>query len=266
QGVPEKTIAVLPFENLNADPDSEFFAHGVQDEILTALARVADLKVISRTSVMEYKSGIARDLAEIGQQLGVAYVVEGSVQRSANRVRVNAQLVNARTEAHVWAQSYDRDLKDVFGIQSDIAKAIANQLKAKLSASEQNAIAQAPTKDLAAFLLYARAKNLLSSIVFTNPTTPTRKLLQAVDLLNQAVARDPSFFLAYCRLAHTHDLIYFLGNDHTVTRLALAEAAIQVAFQLRPNAGEAHLALGENLYWGHLDFDHALAELEIARS
>src|SRR5437667_8021057 len=166
--VPEKSIAVLPFENLSRDPDNAFFTDGVQDEILTALARIAHLKVISRTSVMEYKSGIARDLGEIGQQLGVAHVLEGSVQRFGNRVRVNAQLVETRTDAHLWAQSYDRDLADVFAIQSDIAKAIANQLQAQLSIGEQTAIARPPTTDLNAFLPYNPAKSVL--ILTTNRT------------------------------------------------------------------------------------------------
>jgi TolB-like protein/Tfp pilus assembly protein PilF len=259
---PEKSIAVLPFENLSRDPDNAFFTDGVQDEILTALSRIVGLKVISRTSVMEYKSWITRDLREIGQQLGVAHVLEGSVQRAGNRVRVNAQLVDTRTDAHLWAQTYDRDLADVFTIQSDIAKTIANQLQAKLSVTEQTAIAQPPTKDITAFLLYNRAKSL--AVLTTMSTGAEQKFVQAIDLLNQAVARDPSFFLAYCQLAYSHDQLYFLGFDHTPTRLALAEAAVQTAFRLHPNAGEAYLARGENLYRGHLDYDHALAELEIA--
>ena len=146
-----KSIAVLPFENLSEEKANAFFTDGVQDEILTHLARIADLKVISRTSVMQYKSGAPRNLREIGQQLGVAHVVEGSVQRAANKVRVNAQLLDARTDAHLWAQTYDRDLADVFAIQSEIAKAIADQLQAKLSPSEKKAIEQPPTTDLAAF-------------------------------------------------------------------------------------------------------------------
>src|SRR5207249_606317 len=260
---PEKSIAVLPFENLSKDPENTFFTTGVQDEILTALAGIAHLKVISRTSVMEYKSGIVRDLREIGQQLGVAHVLEGSVQRFGNRVRVNAQLVDARTDAHQWAQTYDRDLADVFAIQSDIAKAIANQLQVKLSVSEQRAIAQPPTTDLSAFLLYNRAKSLL--VLTTMSAGLDQKFLQAIDLLNQAVARDPSFFLAYCQLAYTNDQLYFMGVDHTPARLALAQAAVQAAFRLRPNAGEAHLARGENLYRGRLNYSGALAELDIAR-
>src|SRR5437660_8158864 len=156
--LPAKSIAVLPFENLSSDKENAYFTDGVQDEILTDLAKIADLKVISRTSVMQYKSGTPRNLREIGQQLGVAHVVEGSVQRAANQVRVNAQLIDARTDAHLWAQTYDRDLADVFAIQSEIAKAIADQLQAKLSPNEKKAIEQPPTTDLAAFDLYSRAK------------------------------------------------------------------------------------------------------------
>src|SRR5256886_2764826 len=154
----EKSIAVLPFSNLSKEQENAYFADGVQDEILSDLAKVADLKVISRTSVMPYKSGTARNLRQIGQQLGVAHVVEGSVQRAGNRVRVNAQLVDARTDRHLWGQTYDRDLADVFAIQSEISKTIAEQLQAKLSPSEKNAIERRPTTDISAFDLYARAK------------------------------------------------------------------------------------------------------------
>jgi TolB-like protein/class 3 adenylate cyclase/Tfp pilus assembly protein PilF len=258
----EKGIAVLPFENLSAERENAYFADGVQDEILTHLAKVADLKIISRVSVMQYKSGPARNLREIGQQLGVANVVEGSVQRSGNRVRVNAQLIDASTDRQLWGQTYDRDLADVFAIQSEIAKAIAEQLQAKLSPREENAIERPPTVDITAFDLYTHAKNLL----LTSFSSAARaQLLQATDLLNQAIARDPSFFQAYCQLAHTHDLLYFLGLDHTPARLASAEAAIQAAFRLRPDAGETHLALAQNLYWGYRDYGSALAELEVAR-
>jgi TolB-like protein/Tfp pilus assembly protein PilF len=261
--LPEKSIAVLPFENLSRDPDNAFFTDGVQDEILTNLAKVADLKVISRTSVMQYKTGAQRNLREIAQQLGVAHLLEGSVQRAGGKVRVNAQLIDARTDGHQWAQSFDRDIADVFAIQSEIAKAIADQLQAKLSPSEKNAIDQKPTSDVTAFDLFNRAKNILLTTSFN--ANVQSLYFQAVDLLNQAIARDPSFFEAYCQLAYANDNLYFLGNDHTPARLALAEAAIQSAFRLRPDAGEAHLARAENLYRGYLDYDGALAELEIAR-
>src|SRR6184192_3875107 len=175
----EKSIAVLPFENLSDEKQNAYFADGVQDEILTDLAKVADLKVISRTSVMPYKSGVARNLREIGRQLGVSHLVEGSVQRSGNRVRVNAQLIDARTDRHLWAQTYDRDLADVFTIQSEIAKTIADQLQAKLSPREENAIQRSPTSDISAFDLYARAKNIL----LTEGSIGKAEKLQAVDLL-----------------------------------------------------------------------------------
>src|SRR6202040_3244218 len=146
--VPEKSIAILPFQNLSDDKENAYFADGVQDEILTDLAKVADLKVISRTSVMQYKTGVARNLREIGQQLGVAHLLEGSVQRAGNKVRVNAQLIDARTDAHLWAENYDRPLADVFAIQSEIAQTIAEQLQARLSSRERKAIAEAPTTDV----------------------------------------------------------------------------------------------------------------------
>jgi TolB-like protein/class 3 adenylate cyclase/Tfp pilus assembly protein PilF len=260
----EKSIAVLPFENLSEEKANAFFTEGVQDEILTHLARIADLKVISRTSVMQYKSGAPRNLREIGQQLGVAHVVEGSVQRAANKVRVIAQLIDARTDAHLWAQTYDRDLADVFAIQSEIAKAIADQLQAKLSPNEKKAIEQSPTTDLAAFELYSRAKSLLLTRSFSATNDPdTRK---AIELMDEAVKRDPSFFDAYCQLAYAHEQLYAVtAFDHTPARLALAEAALQAATRLRPDAGETHLARAQYLYYGRRDYAGALAELEIAR-
>jgi TolB-like protein/class 3 adenylate cyclase/Tfp pilus assembly protein PilF len=261
--VTEKSIAVLPFENLSENKENAFFADGVQDEILTNLARVADLKVISRTSVIAYRDTAGRNLRKIGQDLGVAHVLEGSVQRAGNRVRVNAQLVDARNDAHLWAQTYDRDLADVFAIQSEIAKAIADQLQAKLSPSEKKAIDLPPTKDLVAFDLYTRAKDFI--LTASSSSAGKADLLQAIDLLNQAVARDPSFFDAYYQLANTHSSLYLFGLDHTSARLALAEAAVEAASRLRPDAGETHLARARNLYQGHLDYVGALAELELAR-
>src|SRR6266545_4962263 len=260
----DKSIAVLPFENLSAEKQNEYFADGVQDEILTDLAKIADLKVISRASVMQYKSGAPRNLREIGQQLGVAHVVEGSVQRAANKVRVNAQLLDARTDAHLWAQTYDRDLADVFAIQSEIAKAIADQLQAKLSPNEKKAIEQPPTTDLAAFDLYSRAKTLVLTAGLSATGEPDER--KAIELLDEAVKRDPSFFDAYCQLAYAHEQLYAIsGFDHTPARLALAEAAVLAATRLRPDAAETHLARAQYLYNGLRDYAGALAELEIAR-
>jgi len=262
--VPEKSIAVLPFENLSEEKANAFFTDGVQDEILTNLAKIADLKVISRTSVMPYKTGTQRNLREIAQQLGVAHLVEGSVQKVSNRVRVNAQLIDARNDAHLWAQTYDRDLADVFAIQSEIAKAIADQLQAKLSPNEKAAIEQQPTTDLVAFDLYTRAKALrLSTLTFN--VLSKENLLQAVELLNQAVARDPAFLLAWCELASDHDQLYFFGYDHTPARLASAEAAVEKAKSLRADAGETHLAIAQHRYRGYRDYDGARAEIALAQ-
>jgi TolB-like protein/class 3 adenylate cyclase/Tfp pilus assembly protein PilF len=259
----EKSIAVLPFENLSSDKENAYFTDGVHDEILTNLAKIADLKVISRTSVMQYKSGRARNLRKIGKELGVAHVLEGSVQREVNKVRVIAQLIDARTDAHLWAQTYDRDLADVFAIQSEIAKAIADQLQAKLSPNEKKAIEQPPTTDLAAFDLYSRAKSILLTASFSVTGDPD--LRKAIELLDEAVKRDPSFFDAYCQLAYAHGYFYGVWGDHTPARLALAEAALQAVTRLRPDAAETHLARAQYLYLGPRDYAGALAELEIAR-
>jgi len=213
---------------------------------------------------MQYRTGAQRNLREIAQQLGVAHLVEGSVQRAGNKVRVNAQLIDARNDVHLWAQTYDRDLADVFAIQSEIAKAIADQLQAKLSPNEKAAIEQRPTTDLVAFDLYTRAKALrLSTMTFN--VLANENLLQAVELLNQAVARDPAFLVAWCELAATHDRLYFLGFDHTPGRLALAEAAVEKAKSLRPDAGETHLAVAQHRYRGYRDYDGARAEIAIAQ-
>ncbi len=252
-------IAVLPFENLSDQrEDAAAFVDGVQDDILTKLARIADLKVISRSSVMEYRE--KRNVRQIGNDLRVSHLLEGSVRRIGTRFHMNAQLIDTRTDTHVWVEQYDGDFNDLFSIQSEIAQKIAGQLHAKISAAEKLAIERKPTGDLVAFELYSRAISL----------TPTYRggiadQQQAIDLLNGAVARDPSFLEAYCALALSHDQIYFFGFDHTPARLASAEAAIQEAFRIRPNAGEAHLARAFHLYNGYLDYDGALAELEVAR-
>jgi TolB-like protein len=259
----EKSIAVLPFQNLSEEKQNEYFADGVQDQVLTDLSQIADLKVISRTSVMQYKSGLARNLRKIGEELGVAHVVEGSVQRAANKIRVSAQLIDARNDAHLWAQTYDRDLSDIFAIQSEIAKAIADQLEAKLSPSEKKAIEQPPTTDLAAFDLYSRAKSLLLTPTFS--LTGDQDQRKAIELLDESVKRDPLFFDAYCQLAWAHEWLYSVRGDHTPARLALAEAALQAAERLRPDAGETHLARAQYLYYGPRDYAGALAELESAR-
>jgi TolB-like protein/Tfp pilus assembly protein PilF len=258
---PEKSIAVLPFENLSDEKQNAYFADGVQDEILTDLAKIADLKVISRTSVMQYKTGVARNLREIGKALGVSHLLEGSVQRAPNRVRVNAQLINAQTDAHLWAETYDRDLADVFAIQSEIAKTIADQLRAKLSPAEKAEIDQKPTSDLTAFDLYAHAKVLFEGAF--NGYNAKEDLLQVVNLLTQAIERDPVFLLAYCQLGRAHDSLYLLF-DHTPARLALGQAAVDAAVKLAPDSGDTHLAAAFHLY-AKLDYDRARDELAVAR-
>lgn len=259
---PEKSVAVLPFENLSANQENSFFADGVQDEILTNLAKVADLKVISRTSVMQYRNTATRNLREIAQELRVAHVLVGSVQRAGSRVRLNAQLIDARTDAHLWAEHYDRPLDDVFAIQSEIAKTIAEQLRAKLSPGEKAAIEQAPTINLEAYDFYNQAKAIIATSA--SGAGFGDRLAQAASLLDQAVAKDPNFVLAYCALAGVHDFAYISGVDHTPARLALAEKAVQNALRLRPDSGEAHLAQAQHLYQGYLEYDRALAELTIA--
>ncbi len=261
--IPEKSIAVLPFENLSEKKSDANFANGVHDEILTDLSRVADLKVISRTSTMQYRTGMERNLREIGKALGAAHVVEGSVQRDGQRVRVNVQLIDARRDAHLWAESYDRDVADTFALESELAETIVTQLKAKLSPSEKAAIEEESTSDSLAHDLFLEANALINAPLFN--VQGTQNLFEAADLLEKAVARDPNYFLAYCKLASVHDQIYLNGSDHTPARLALAEAAVKAAQRLRPDAGETHLALAEHLYCGFLDYDRARSELELAR-
>ena len=255
----EKSIAVLPFENLSRDPDNAYFTDGVQDEILADLAKVADLKVISRTSVMQYKNTATRNLPEIAQALKVAHVLEGSVQRSGNRVRVSAQLIDARNDTHVWAEKYDRELADVFAIQSEIAGKIADQLQAKLSPTEKSAISERPTSDMVAYDLYLRAKELIYEGRYAS--REKENYFKAVQLLDQAVARDPAFLLAHCLLVYAHDLIYWEDYDHTETRLALAETSVRAAVRLQTDSGETHLAQAIHFYWGYRNYDRALEEL-----
>ena len=254
-------IAVLPFENLSNDREDASFADGVQDDLLTKLAKIASLKVISRTSVMDYRG--KQNTREIANALGVSHVLEGSVRKTGAWLHINAQLIDARSDSHVWAEEYDRDVKEMFMVQSEIAQKVATQLHAKISPSERQAIERPPTVDLTAFDLYSRAKNLV--VTSSSSSTAKAKLLEAADLLNQAVVHDPSFLQAYCQLASTHNQLFFFGDDHTSARLHLAEAAVEAAFHLNPDAAEAHLARAENLYYGYLNYDEALAELDIAR-
>jgi len=261
--IPEKSIAVLPFENLSDEKENAYFADGVQDEILTGLARVADLKVISRTSVMQYKGGLIRNLREVAKELGVAHLLGGSVQRTGGRVRVSAQLIDARTDTQLWAERYDRDVADVFAIESEVAGKIVAQLQAKISPSEKAAIEKAPTTDLVAYDLYLRAEALFADT--SDPIHAREKLPEAAQLLNEAVMRDPHFLQAWCLLSRVHSVAYFRGHDHTQARLDLANAALQTALHVQPDAGEVHLALANYYYHGFRDYGRARNELAIAK-
>jgi serine/threonine-protein kinase len=260
--IPQKSIAVLPFENLSANQENAFFTDGIQDEILTNLAKLAELKVISRTSVQRYRGDAARDTREIAKALGVAHVLEGSVQRVDNRVRVTAQLIDAQTDAHVWADHYDRELADVFEIQTQIAQAIVEQLRVRLSPAENAALREQPTADLQAYDLYLRANELIFNVYVDNTHTK-EKLVEALRLLQAATNRDPTFLLAYCRTAQTHVTFYWYGFDRTSARLALADSAIQKALSLQPDSGLAHLARAWYFYQGLADYGKARDELAL---
>ncbi len=262
-GVAERSVAVLPFENLSADPEEAFFAVGIQDEIRNDLAKVADLKVISRNSVMQYKPGVKRNLREIADALRVAHVVEGSVQRASDRVRVHAQLINARTGTRLWRKRYDGRLDDVFAIESKIAKAVADQLGTRLSVGEKKMIEEKPTHEQLAYERYIRAGILLDGIALDARSADLR--YQAVHLLELAVAQDSKFLLAYCRLGSAHQGLYFNGYDHTPLRLARATEAVEAALRLDPDRGEPHLAAGLLYYYCYRDYDRARSELAIAR-
>jgi TolB-like protein/Flp pilus assembly protein TadD len=253
-------IAVLPFENLSVDDDNTFFADSVQDGILTKLARVADLKVINRTSILPYRG--ARSSQQIARALNVSHVLQGSVRREAGRIFLNVQLIDARTDAHVWAENYDFDVNEVFAIQSGITQKVADQLHVKVSSAEKAAIKEPPTTDLVAYDLYSRAKDLINGISFS--ARAKEDLVRAVQLLDQAIARDPLFFDAYCQIAGAHDRMYFLGFDHTEARLKLSERAIQSIRRLRPDSGETHLALAQHQYWAYQDYNRAREELAAA--
>jgi serine/threonine protein kinase/Tfp pilus assembly protein PilF len=259
----DKSIAVLPFQNLSEEKENAFFADGVQDAILADLAKVADLKVISRTSVAPYGSNGPRDVTAIGQQLKVANLLQGSVQRAGNRVRVSAQLLDAQTNAQLWADTYDRDLADVFAIQSEIAEAIVRQLRARLLPSEKSDIEAPPTRDIAAYGLYLQANEIVNG--YLDAADPGASLRQAIRLLDEAIRRDPDFTLAYCYTARAHSLLFALGLDLSPTRPRQAREALDVALRLQPDSPEAHMAVAEWHYRCFLAHDSAQKEIAIAR-
>ncbi|HEX4638025.1 MAG TPA: adenylate/guanylate cyclase domain-containing protein, partial [Chthoniobacterales bacterium] len=259
--IPEKSIAVLPFESFSEDKENAYFADGIQDDVLTHLAKVADLKVISRTSVMKYRGAAAQNLREIGRALQVAHVLEGSVRKAGARVRVNAQLIDVRTDAHLWAEQYDRDLADIFSIQSELAERIVAQLKSALSPSEKAAIEVKPTSDLEAYDLYLRGKALMNNL--WKSSDPHSDLLKALEFFKAATLHDPNFALAYCDIGRTSlDLYWWWG--YAAADLMEAEKAVQTALRLAPNLGQAHLEQGNLYYHGHRNYKEALKAFDKA--
>ena len=253
---PKKSIAVLPFENLSVDPKNAFFAGGVHAEILTHLAKIVGLKVISRNSVMTYERGVKRNLREIAKELGVANILEGSVQKSADQVRINVQLINAQTDSHLWAETYDRKLTDIFSVESEIAKTIAESLQAKLTGREAQALAVKPTNNPEAYDAYLRGLAFDARSAFSDAQ------LKAISFYERAVQLDPNFALAWALLSSAHAHAY-ISVDTTAARRDAAKQALEKAQKLQPNSPETLLALGYYQYWVLLDY--ALAKATFAR-
>ena len=258
----EKSVAVLPFESLSESKSDTYFADGVQDEILNNLAKIAQLKVISRTSVMQYRSDAKRDLRQIASALGVANVLEGTVRRDGNHVRVSTELVDASNDNTIWADSYDRDLTDIFAIQSEIAQKVASRLRARLSPEEEKDIAEKPTDNLEAYDLYLQAKPLVNSVGLS--ISQKEKYSKAISLLEQATQKDPKFALGYCLLAKAHDYLYHYFLDNTPENRKPGDAAVHEALKLRPDLPEAHLAMASHLYICYRDFERARVQIAIA--
>jgi TolB-like protein/Tfp pilus assembly protein PilF len=253
----DKSIAVLPFESLSDEKENAYFADGIQDDVLTNLSKIGDLKVISRTSVMPYR-GKASNLREIGKALGVGSILEGSVRRIGNRVRVNVQLINAENDEHIWAEDYDRELTDVFAIQTDLAQKIATELRAKLSPSEKAQMEHKPTENGEAYLAFVQANNLSSAVEDFD------KLKQSEQLYERAIELDPKFALAMARYSQLESWIA-RSIERTLQRREKAQTLAERALQLQPDLPEAHLARGYSYYWGDNDYDAALKEFEIAQ-
>jgi len=255
----DKSIAVLPFQNLSDEKENAYFADGMQDDILTNLAKIGDLKVISRLSVMSYRGDAVRNAREIGKALGVATLLEGSVRRVGNRVRVSVQLINANNDEHIWAEDYDRELTDVFAIQTDLAQKIASALQAKLSPNEKARLDRRPTKDSDAYLLYVRAHDYAN-----RPDRPRETLLKAEELFEQAIKLDPNFALAFAGLSEVESWMYHTGEP-TAARREKARLNANESLRLQPGLPEGHLALGLSYYYGDRDYERALTEFEIAK-
>src|SRR5881628_3912450 len=255
----DKSIAVLPFQNLNDEKENAYFADGIQDDILTNLSKIGDLKVISRMSVMSYRGDGVRNAREIGKALGVATLLEGSVRRAGNRVRVNVQLINANNDEHIWAEDYDRDLTDVFAIQTDLAQKIASALQAKLSPNEKARLDQRPTENSDAYLLFVQAHDYATRRNMFRDTS-----LKAIPLFEQAIKLDPKFALAFAGLSMVQSWIYH-NSDPNPVRREKARLNANEALRLQPDLPEGHLALGFSYYYGDRDYERALAEFEVAK-
>jgi serine/threonine protein kinase/Tfp pilus assembly protein PilF len=259
-----KSIAVLPFDNISPNKDDAYFADGVQDEILNNLAKIAQLKVISRTSVMQYRADTKRDLRQIAAALDVASVLEGTVRRDGNHVRVSTELVDARNDNTIWADSYDRDLTDIFAIQSEIARQVASKLTAALSPEEKNRIEAKPTDSLQAYDLYLRANELIRNVHSVRSGDVGASMSEAIPFLEKAVQLDPKFTLAYCAMADVHDLTFHF-NDPAPERRALGDAAVMSALRLEPSLAEVRLAYAQHLYVVYRDYEGARAQLALAK-
>ena len=257
---PEKSIAVLPLENLSEEKENAYFANGIQDELLSNLSKIKDLKVISRTSVMQYKSGITRNLKEIAQQLGVSNVVEGSVRRSGNRIRVSVQLIDAQTDHHIWVQNYDRTLADSITLQDELAREIAGALGATLSPQEKARVEAKPTNNPAAYDAYLHGRALFAGGSLFDKSA----MENAIRSYQEAVKLDPAFALAWARLSYAQSNSFWLGHDPSPAQLAAAKDAADHALALDPNLPETHLALGYYRYYGQSDFTGALEEFQQA--
>jgi TolB-like protein/Flp pilus assembly protein TadD len=255
----DKSIAVLPFQSLSDEKENAYFADGMQDDILTNLSKIGDLKVISRMSVMSYRGDAVRNAREIGKALGVATLLEGSVRRIGNRVRVNVQLIDASNDEHIWAEDYDRDLTDVFAIQTDLAQKIASALQAKLSPNEKEQLDRQPTKDPNAYLLFIQAHNYAN-----RPDHLRDDSLKAEELFEQAIKLDPKFAAAFAGLSMLESWIYH-SFEPTPARREKARLNADESLRLQPNLPEGHLALGFSYYYGDRDYERALAEFEIAK-
>jgi TolB-like protein len=263
---PEKSVAVLPFESLSDNKSDIYFADGVQDEILNNLAKIAQLKVISRTSVMQYRGDLKRDLRQIASALGVATILEGTVRRDGNHVRISTELIDASNDNTVWADSYDRDLTDIFGIQSEIAKTVALKLSAQLSPEERKDIEERPTNNLEAYDLYLQAKQLIAreNSAFVLSKDEIENFSKGINLLKDSIQRDPKFALGFCLIAKAHDFLYSDGLDQTPERRVLGDAAVNEALRLRPDLSEVHLALAFHLYSCYRDFERARVQIAMA--